>query len=105
MQKELGPKGLVVISVHLLMPIDTEEGIDKARKKAETFLGKIEPSGMTHVWLDAPDDLWMKKFDVNGYPAQFVFNRANRVARKFPPDNEDPKAVEALIRELVSGST
>jgi len=102
LQKELGPKGLVVISVHLLMPIDTEEGLEKARKKAETFLAKLEPSPMVHVWLTASDDVWMKKFDINGYPAQFVFNRSNKVAKKFPPENEDPKGVETLVRQLIA---
>lgn len=104
MQQELGPKGLVVLSVHLLTPVDNEEGLDKARRKAETFLAKLDPSPMIHVWLDEPDDLWMKKFGINGYPAQFVFNRANRVAKKFAPENEDPKAVELLVRSLVAGA-
>lgn len=111
MQKELGPSGLVVISVHLLIPLDFEEGLDKARKKAENFLGKIEASSMIHVWLDEPDDLWMKKFDINGYPDQFVFNRSNRVADKFffgdqagnKGKDPDPKALEVLVRKLIAG--
>jgi alkanesulfonate monooxygenase SsuD/methylene tetrahydromethanopterin reductase-like flavin-dependent oxidoreductase (luciferase family) len=104
LQQELGSKGLVVMSVHLLTPIDKEEGLDKAKRKAETFLAKLDPSPMIHVWLDESDDLWMKKFGINGYPAQFVFNRSNRVEKKFAPEDEDSKAVEALVRKLVVGA-
>jgi len=111
LQKELGPSGLVVISVHLLIPLDAEEGLDKAKKKAENFLFKVEPSSMIHVWLDEPDDVWMKKFNINGYPDQFVFNRANRVAEKFafadhagnPVKDPDAKVLETLVRSLVAG--
>ncbi|MSR79331.1 MAG: hypothetical protein EXS11_01240 [Gemmataceae bacterium] len=104
MQKELGPKGFIAVSVHLLTPIDKEEGLEKAKKKAESFLAKLEPSDMIHVWLDEPDDLWMKKFGINGYPARFVFNRSNKVAKMFPPEEEDAKAIETLVRGLVSGT-
>jgi hypothetical protein len=62
-------KGLVAISVSLDEPDD--------RGKAEKFLVEKKAT-FTNLWLDEPQDFWLKKFDISGPPCVYVFDRRGK---------------------------
>jgi thiol-disulfide isomerase/thioredoxin len=104
MQKKYGADGLVCISV----------SIDPAKSRAavQSFLTRKE-STITNFWLDEPVDVWAKRWDVNGPPVVFIFDRAGRRAGKFGTE-ENPARVmdgkedkpnpdmEKLVKELLT---
>lgn len=96
LHKHYAKDGLVCVSVSL----------DKVKDKdkALAFLQKMDARFPNYL-LDEEFAFWQEKFDINGPPALFVFNRDNRLARKF--DNNDPdkrythEDVEKLVQELL----
>jgi thiol-disulfide isomerase/thioredoxin len=91
--------GLVCMSVS----VDQEE----ARANALAFLVK-QKATFPNFWLDEPRDVWQEKWNMNGPPALFVFDRQGRRAAKF--DSNDPRKtytpaqVEKLVLELLRAS-
>ncbi|MBL8798438.1 MAG: redoxin domain-containing protein [Planctomycetia bacterium] len=96
LHKRYAKDGLVCMSISL------DEAKDKQKPLA--FLQK-QNALFPNFLLDEEVSLWQEKFDINGPPAIFVFNRDNRRARKF--DGNDPRIVythedvEKLVKELL----
>lgn len=69
MHKKYAAKGLVAISV----------SFDEAeqRAEAEKFLVKHNAT-FTNLWLDEPQEFWMKKFRINTVPCVFVYDRQGK---------------------------
>lgn len=92
--------GLVCMSVGLM--IDRQEIKDKDKLLA--FLQKQQAT-FPNFFLDEETNLWQEKFDINGPPAIFVFNRENKRAAKF--DHNDPNRswdhhdVEKIVKQLL----
>lgn len=93
--------GLVCISVALMG--DLQEVKDK--DKVLAFLQKQQAT-FPNFFLEEEPALWQEKFDINGPPAIFVFNRDNKRAAKF--DHNDPNRqydehdVEKVVKELLA---
>ena len=96
MHKKYAKDGLVCMSV----------AVDEAKQKpaALAFLQKQEATFANYL-LDEEFDYWQNKFDINGPPAVFVFDRNNKRAGKF--DYTDPNKqftyadVEKLVQQLL----
>jgi len=70
MHKKLGPRGLVVISVHA-----EDEAIDREQQgRVLKFLQKQDATQINLI-LDEPMELWGKKLDIDLKPCLYVFNR------------------------------
>ncbi|MBY0527211.1 MAG: hypothetical protein K2R98_27700 [Gemmataceae bacterium] len=97
MHQKYGKDGLVCVSVS----VDET----KQHKKALEFLKKVGASFPNYL-LDAEPQAWQDKWDLNGPPAVFVFDRNNERAAKF--DTSDPDKpytyddVEAVVRKLLN---
>jgi len=76
----------------------------KQQPAALAFLRK-QQAAFANYLLDEEFGYWQDKFDINGPPAVFVFDRANRRAGKF--DYTDPNKqftyadVEKLVQQLL----
>lgn len=94
LQKEFGSKGLVCFSV----------SVDLAKSKADAlaFL-KNQNSTITNFWLDEENTVWAKRWDVDGPPVVFVFDRAGRRAGKFGTEDNPatPEAIDKLVNQLL----
>jgi thiol-disulfide isomerase/thioredoxin len=91
-------EGLVCMSVS----VDDDEAKHAAALK---FLTGVKAT-FANYRLDEPDSVWQEKWDFNGPPAVFVFDRQGRRAGKFTmgdPDNQFTyaKDVEPLVRKLL----
>ena len=81
----------------------TVDGVDN-RKAALDFL-KQQGATFPNYLLDEETEFWQNKWDVNGPPAVFVFDRDNRRAAKY--DTSDPdksftyEDVEKLVQKLL----
>lgn len=97
MHKKYARDGLCCISVS----VDTLD-----RKNAALKFLQQQGAVFSNYLLDEETDFWQNKFDLNGPPAVFVFDRDNRRAAKF--DTSDPdkpytyRDVEAVVRKLLS---
>lgn len=96
LQRRYGDQGVVCVSVALDEAKDHKEAFEFLQQKKAAF---------ANYRLDEEAQLWQERFDINGPPAVFVFNRENRRAGKF--DYSDPnkqfthKDVEKLVQELL----
>src|SRR2546421_10443216 len=96
MQRKYGKDGLVCLSV----------SVDEVKNqgRALEFLKRREATFPNYL-LDEETDFWQDKWEMNGPPAVFVFNRSNLRAGKF--DTSDPKKpfdhadVEKLVLDLL----
>jgi hypothetical protein len=96
MHRKYGSQGVVCLSVSVDQPT--------MRDKALGFL-KEQQADFPNYWLNEEAPVWQERFNINGPPAVFVFDRDGRRAGKF--DTSDPDKpytyadVEALVKELL----
>lgn len=101
LHQRYGKDGLACVSVSLLLATADK---DKDGPASLEFLKKQQAT-FNHYLLDEDPTLWQAKFDINGPPAIFVFNKENRRAAKF--DHNDPnkqythEEVEIVVRQLL----
>jgi len=93
--------GFAAVSVHL-------DGQAKVpREKVEKFLLRQDAAFLNLV-LDAPAAQWQKKLKIDGPPCVYVFDRANRIVKKWPVLDARGRMVEGVdysaIGKLVAGS-
>ncbi|MCY2948239.1 MAG: TlpA family protein disulfide reductase [Planctomycetota bacterium] len=91
------PGKVTVIAVHVEIPLDAEEGLDKVRDKVHAIVQRAKLPGISYM-LREPQEVWQAKFEIEGYPSTFVFNKAGRIAKKFL----DSEAAEAELPTLLS---
>ncbi|NBU75055.1 MAG: hypothetical protein EBS30_07530 [Planctomycetes bacterium] len=91
------PGKVTVLAVHVEIPLDSEEGLDKVRDKVNAIVQRAKLPGISYM-LREPQEVWQAKFEIEGYPATFVFNKAGRIAKKFL----DSEAAEAELPTLLS---
>lgn len=76
----------------------------KQKDKALAFL-RSQRAGFSNYLLDEEPGRWQEKFDVNGPPAVFVFDRNGKIAAKFDSNNPDKpfthEDVELVVRKLL----
>jgi hypothetical protein len=96
MHRKFSKKGVACVSVSL-DPAD--------RQPAALAFLKKQGAAFANYWLDEEADVWQDRFEVNGPPAVFVFNKEGKRVRKF--DTSDPdgpytyKDVEKVVEELI----
>jgi thiol-disulfide isomerase/thioredoxin len=100
LHKKYASEGLVAMSVTL------DRADDKAaRQSAEKFLQK-QRATFQNLLLDAPPEEWQKRLKADGPPVVFVFNRDNRIVKRWPVVNAEGKTVEdvdyAAVEKLVA---
>ena len=92
---ETNTAGLVVFSVAL------DEPTPKAQQKALEFLQE-QKSPFTNLILDEESDVWQKGLATDSVPCVFLFNRDNRIEKKYlsmePADQED---LDRRVKELL----
>ncbi len=97
MQERYGKDGLVCLSVNTDYVEDKNKALDFLTKQNATFANYL---------LDERSQFWQDKWDVNGLPLVFVFDRDNTRVGKF--DVNDPKKpfdyanVENMVRRLLA---
>jgi thiol-disulfide isomerase/thioredoxin len=97
LHQELAREGLVCMSV----------SVDKREKEAAA-LKFLQAQGATfaNFLLDEDPAVWQAKWNLQGVPAVFVFDRRGRRAAKFNADDPDHPFtyadVEKLVRQLLS---
>lgn len=96
MQRKYGPDGVVCVSV----------SVDALDNKQATFdFLKEQGATLPNFLLDEETEVWQNKWDVNGPPAVFVFDRENRRAAKFDISDPDKpfthEDVEKVVRDLL----
>ena len=96
MHRRHAKEGLVCVSVSL----------DEAKEQDKPLAFLRQQGAIFHNFLlDEEFDCWQAKFDINGPPALFVFDRDNRLVRRF--DSTDPNKtythedVETVVKELL----
>jgi thiol-disulfide isomerase/thioredoxin len=94
LQQEHRSEGLVCISVSVDLP--------KAKPRALEFLKKVD-STITNYWLDEAPTFWAKRWDVNGPPVMFVFDRTGRRAGKWGTEDKpvDLEEIDKMVKELL----
>lgn len=99
MHQKYGKDGLVCMSV----TVDDKEEM----KAALSFLQKVNAT-FPNFLLNEDVEVWQTRWNINGPPAVFVFDRAGRRAAKF--DTSDPdkpyghEDVEKVVRQLLQGA-
>jgi hypothetical protein len=95
MHQKYGAKGLAAISVSL----DEAE----QRAQAEKFLIQKNAT-FTNLWLDEPQEFWLKKFGISALPCVYVFDRRGKwVQFKTEGDRDvDYAEIEKLAVKLLS---
>jgi hypothetical protein len=88
MHEKYGKDGLVAISVSLDNPRDKN-----IRAATEAFLVK-QRATFTNVMLDAKIEEWTAKLKISGPPCIYVFDRKNRIAGKWLPDDDGENKVD-----------
>jgi len=96
MQREYGNRGLVCVSVSVAPTDNAQESLEFLTKQNASF---------PNFLIAEDEELWQKKWNLNGPPAVFVFDRTGRRAAKFDnndPDNTfTPADVERVVKELL----
>jgi thiol-disulfide isomerase/thioredoxin len=96
LHEKYASQGLVCISVSLDLVKDRDKVVKFLREKRAAFPNYL---------LDEEQQFWQEKFDINGPPSLFIFNRDHRRAAKF--DHNDPNVtythrdVERVVRQLL----
>jgi hypothetical protein len=89
MHRKYADKGVVAMSVSVDQPEQREAALSFLKKQGAAF---------PNFWLDEETSVWQTKFDLNGPPVVFVYNRAGKVVDKINGGYED---VEKLVKELI----
>jgi len=96
------PRKVTVIAVHVEIPLDAEEGHPKVREKVDAIVRRAKLPGVSYM-LREPLEVWQKKFEIEGYPATFVFNKAGLIAKKYldseAAESELPQLLEKLVKD------
>ncbi|MBU6294655.1 MAG: hypothetical protein KJS91_08210 [Planctomycetes bacterium] len=96
------PGKVTVIAVHVEIPLDAEEGHPKVREKVDAIVRRAKLPGVSYM-LREPLEVWQKKFEIEGYPATFVFNKAGLIAKKYldseAAESELPQLLEKLVKD------
>jgi len=98
MQREYGDKDLVCLSVSVASPDLFEESLKFLTEKKASFPNYL---------IAEAEEVWQKKWNIDGPPACFVFDRTGRRAAKFPLESGTPFTatdVERVVKELLKGS-
>jgi len=100
MHKKYAEQGLVCFSV-TVDPPDSPT----AREKCEKLLVGWQAT-FPNFFLDEPETVWQNRWDLNGPPCIFVFDRQGKRAGKFFQDPTAAKVftyedIEKLVRELL----
>jgi hypothetical protein len=109
MHQQYAGKGLAVITVSI-DPLYESDGKRVDPKEASALRADIEKflvrqkAGFTNLWLDEPDAVWAKKFNIDGPPSLFVFDRRGKwVQFKVEGAKDiDHGEVEKLIVKLLA---
>jgi hypothetical protein len=101
MHKKYAKDGLAAVSVHLEVEKD-KDGAGRAR--ALKFL-ESQGAEFTNVYLDELLAVWSDKLRTSSPPLLYVFDRDNRVVRRFSGEEKDTPidhaAIEKLVQELL----
>jgi thiol-disulfide isomerase/thioredoxin len=92
LHQKYGTQGLTCLSVS----VDLPEGKAGALK---FLVGKN--ATIPNFWLDEPEEVWQNRWDINGPPLVFVFDRQGRRAGKFYTDPTRPAYTQEDIENLV----
>jgi len=98
MHKKYAERGLSCFSVTVDPPNNPN-----AKAKALTFLEKQQAT-FANFFLDEPEGVWQNRWDINGPPCIFVFDRQGKRAGKFAVNPDKPFTyadVEKLVVELL----
>ena len=88
MQKDLGAKGLVIITVA------TDPPKDKSLVADANMVIARHPSLPNNYLWDGPESEYQAKLKVDGMPAIYLFDRDNRWVKRWPEKNKDGEEVE-----------
>jgi len=77
LHKKYADQGLVCFSV----TVDPPDGA-RVQEKALAFLEKMQAS-FPNFFLDEREEVWQNRWDMNGPPCVFVFDRQGKRAAKF----------------------
>lgn len=92
MHAKYAKDGLVVIAVSL----DEATNKDRALK----FLQK-QKAAFPNYWLDEEVEDWQKHFDIASQPAQFIYGRDGKLARRINEEVVTHQELETLIEKLL----
>jgi thiol-disulfide isomerase/thioredoxin len=96
MQHQYEKQGLVCMTVTIDKPEERDTPLKFLRKQKATIANYL---------LDEPQAFWQEKFEMNGPPVVFVFDRQGKRAAKFDNSNLDnaftPADVEKLVQQLL----
>jgi thioredoxin-related protein len=99
MHQKLAKDGFLAMAVNLDDPKEQETMIE-----VEEFYAKQQARFPVFV-LNEAQETWMKKFDITGVPAVFVFDREGKLAKKYPLKEDDFEVkydkIEKLVEELL----
>jgi thiol-disulfide isomerase/thioredoxin len=93
LQKELGDRGLVVITVS----VDPAEKLERATE----ILTKMQ-CDLTNVLLDEPVDMWTKKFESTTVPFSYVFDRRGKWLRFRGAEYSEPEKYDAAVKGTIA---
>lgn len=94
MHKKYGKDGVAAVSV------DLDDAAQKETKeKVLRFLTK-QKATFTNVILDEPAEVWQKKFNADGPPVIFVFDRDGKIAKKWDAGAEADE-LEKVVVDLI----
>jgi thiol-disulfide isomerase/thioredoxin len=97
LSRDLAKDGVACVSVS----VD-----DKAKKSAALKFLQAQGAAFPNFLLDEDPSVWQARWNLQGVPAVFVFDRQGRRAAKFHDDDPDHPFtyadVEKLVRQLVA---
>jgi len=92
MHHKYGKDGFVLISVSVDPPEGKARALEFLQKQKATFL---------NLWLDETVDTYLEYFDIAGPPAQLIYGRDGKLARRINAEIITHHQVEALIEKLL----
>jgi thiol-disulfide isomerase/thioredoxin len=101
LHEKYAKEGLIAVSISLDSSSDKEE--DRRWKQDAMKFLQDKGARFTNFLLDEEQEVWQKKFHVNGPPVVFVFNREGKWTQ-FREDKANPEIypeVEKLVIELL----
>jgi len=100
MHKKYAKDGLAAVSVHLEVEANDAAG----RARALKFLEQVG-ADFTNVRLDEKFEVFQDKLRLSSPPLIYVFDRDNRVVKRFSGEEKDTPidhaAIEKLVQELL----
>lgn len=91
MHKKYGKDGVAAISVDLDDPAEKD-----VKDKVLKFLKK-QNATFDNFILNEPAEVWQKKFDADGPPVIFVFDRDGKIAKKFDAGAEADELEKVVV--------